>query len=89
MLGEYSMEMALIKAKPIQTFFINGRVNVFTLMETLGAVGWMYFHQQGQHGWAVASLVIGLSIEHILQGGELKPEENEMAQRAAVSETTL
>ncbi|MEM7374301.1 MAG: hypothetical protein AAF587_37245 [Bacteroidota bacterium] len=76
MLGEHSMEMSLIKARPINVYLINGRVNFFTLMETLGAVGWMYFHQQGQDGWAVASLLIGLSIEHILQGRELKPEEN-------------
>jgi hypothetical protein len=44
-------------------------------MEVLGAAGWMYFHQQGQQGLAIASLIIGLSVEHIIQGSSLKPAE--------------
>jgi len=75
MLIEHSAEMGLVKRKSLWVYARTFDTNLFTFMEVIGAAGWMYFHQQGQHGWAVASLLIGLSVEHIIQGSSLKPEK--------------
>ncbi|MEQ9442738.1 MAG: hypothetical protein RIG62_27095 [Cyclobacteriaceae bacterium] len=76
MLVEHSAEMGLVKRKSLWIYAGTFKTNLFTLMEVLGAAGWMYFHQQDQHGLAIASLLIGLSVEHIIQGSSLKPKEH-------------
>lgn len=74
MLVEHSVEMSLIKRTGPLAFVGNPRTIFFTLMETLGAVGWLYFVRAGQPGLGAALLLIGLSVEHVLQGSQLKPE---------------
>nr|WKN36534.1 hypothetical protein K4G66_29670 [Tunicatimonas sp. TK19036] len=75
MLLEHSAEMGLVKRRSLWIYAGTFKTNLFTLMEVLGAAGWMYFHQQGQHGLAIASLLVGLSVEHVIQGSSLKPKE--------------
>lgn len=82
MLLEHSAEMALVKQKSMWMYAGKFKTHFYTLMETLGAMGWMYFFLQGQMGWAVACLLIGLSIEHIIQGGGLKPKPEEVQAEA-------
>lgn len=75
MLIEHSAEMGLVKQKSLWIYVKVFNTHLFTLMETLGALGWIYFHQQGQDEWAIVCLIVGLSIEHIIQGSALKPDE--------------
>ncbi|MEM9326881.1 MAG: hypothetical protein AAGA85_14540 [Bacteroidota bacterium] len=79
MLIEHSAELGLVKRENIFLHAKYLKTHFFTLMETLGAVGWIYFHQQGQDSWAMISLIVGLSIEHIIQGSALKPDEPQPA----------
>ena len=76
MLVEHSAEMGLVKRKSLWIYARTFKTNLFTFMEVIGAAGWLYFHEQGQPGLAAASLFVGLSVEHIIQGSSLKPKEN-------------
>ena len=74
MLIEHSAEMALVKKKSIWLYAKAFKTHFYTLMETLGAMGWIYFHSTGRPGIGIACLLVGLSIEHIIQGGGLKED---------------
>lgn len=78
MLIEHSAELGLVKQKNIFLHTIDLKTHFFTLMEVLGAVGWIYFHQNGNDLFAMLSLLVGLSIEHIIEGGSLKPDTEEI-----------
>jgi hypothetical protein len=75
MLAEHSVEMSLIKRTPPFAFMANRETIFFTVMEVAGAVGWLYLTWNGQPLAGAACLLIGLSVEHILQGAQLKPAE--------------
>lgn len=75
MLVEHSAEMGLVKGKNILVYTKVLKTHFYTLMETLGAMGWIYFHTTGRPGIGITCLIIGLSIEHIIQGGGLKAIE--------------
>ncbi len=75
MLIEHSAELGLVKRENIFLHTKYFKTHFFTLMETLGAVGWIYFHQKGDDTLAMVSLIVGLSIEHVIQGSSLKPDE--------------
>ncbi|MDN5217146.1 hypothetical protein QQ020_34055 [Fulvivirgaceae bacterium BMA12] len=77
MLIQHSAELGLVKRKNIFSHTLDLKTHFFTLMEVLGAVGWIYYHQQGDNHWAMLCLLIGLSIEHIIEGSSLKPENVE------------
>ena len=70
---EHSVEMGILKRTKPFAYIMNVRTFVFTLMEVLGGVGWLYFTTKGQPYLGGACLGIGLSIEHILQGSQLRP----------------
>jgi len=72
MLVEHSAEMGLVKGKNIFKYTKHFTTHFYTLMETLGAMGWIYFHTTGRPGLGIACLIFGLSVEHIVQGGGLK-----------------
>lgn len=72
MLMEHSAEMSLVKKESIWKYTKNISTHFYTLMETLGAVCWMYFNANDQLGIGALCLIIGLSIEHIIQGADLK-----------------
>ena len=74
MLLEHSGEMAAVKEKSIWIYTKAFKTHFYTLMETLGAVGWMYFHSNDQPIIGIVCLIVGLSIEHIIQGGGLKED---------------
>lgn len=74
MLAEHSVEMSLIKRTPPFAFVGNAKTIFFTVMEVLGAMGWLYLTWNGRPLAGAAMLLIGLSVEHVLQGSQLKPE---------------
>ena len=77
MLIEHSAELGLVKRVNIFGHTIDLKTHFFTLMEVLGAVGWIYFHQNGEDNYVIISLIVGLSIEHVIEGSALKPVHGE------------
>ena len=69
---EHSWEMSLVKSTSIWAYMGDARTLVFTLAETLGAVGWLYYVLDAQQFVGGLILLIGLSVEHVIQGGTLK-----------------
>lgn len=78
MLVEHSAELGLVKSKNIFLHTKDLKTHFFTLMEVLGGLGWIYFHQLGNDPLAMLCLLVGLSIEHIIEGSSLKPDPDEM-----------
>ena len=75
MLVEHSVEMAALRGTKPLAYVGNPNTIFFTFMEVIGAVGWLYFVRHGQPGLGAACLLLGLSVEHVLQGSALRPEE--------------
>ncbi len=71
---EHSWEMSLVKNTSIWTNMCSIRTLIFTSCETLAGVGWLYYVLDGQHFIGGFNLFIWLSIEHVIQGGTLKPD---------------
>jgi hypothetical protein len=72
----HSVEMATLK-RTLETplmFFTSPKTVFFTLCESIGAAGWLFFLRSGQPTMAALSLLLGLVIEHIIQGSSLKPD---------------
>ncbi|NBC01632.1 MAG: hypothetical protein GVY15_12345 [Bacteroidetes bacterium] len=82
MLIEHSVEMAGLRQRSPLTYLTNGNTIFVTLMEVLGAVGWLYLVRTDRPVLGTVCLLVGLSIEHELQGGELRPEEDPGAEVA-------
>ena len=74
MLLEHSAEMGLVKQKNLLTYINSPRTIFFTVMEVLGAVLWLHYLRAGQPVLGMLILGVGLSIEHVIQGSELKPK---------------
>lgn len=85
MLVEHSVEMAVLKRKPPFAYVTSVNTIFFTFMEVAGAVAWLYFVRTDRPLLGGACLLIGLSIEHVLQGSELRPEETPEVRRPAAS----
>ena len=79
MLIEHSAELGLVKRVNIFRHTIDLKTHFFTLMEVLAAAGWIYFHNNDQDNYAMISLLLGLSIEHVIEGSALKPVKGERA----------
>ena len=77
MLAEHSMEMALLKKDRFWKYLGHPRTLFFTVMEVAGGVGWLYLVRQDEPLWGAIVLLLGLSIEHVLQGSQLKPDESQ------------
>lgn len=75
MLAEHSVEMSLIKRTPPLAWVTNRETIFFTVMEVVGAMGWLYLTWAGQPVAGAACLLVGLSVEHVVQGAQLKPEQ--------------
>ena len=73
MVAEHSMEMALLKKDRFWKYVGNPRTIFFTIMEVGGGMGWLYLVREGEPFWGAIVLIIGLSLEHILQGRQLRP----------------
>jgi hypothetical protein len=74
MLAEHSVEMAALKGTKPWAYLGDRSTIFFTFMEVIGAVAWLYFVRSGQPVLGGICLLVGLSIEHVLQGSDLRPE---------------
>lgn len=72
---EHSVEMGLLKRKALTNFLLNPSTIFFTFMEVAGAVAWLHFVRTDRPILGGLCLLVGLSIEHVLQGSDLRPEE--------------
>jgi hypothetical protein len=77
MQAEHSVEMAALKEKKWVTFFSDPKTIFFTFMEVAGAVAWLYMVRTDRPILGAVFLLVGLSIEHVLQGSDLRPAEVE------------
>ena len=75
MLIEHSVEMAALRRTPLLAYVTNANTVFFTLMEVAGAVGWLLLVRNGHPLLGGLCLLVGLSVEHVLQGSQLRPEE--------------
>ena len=71
---QHAVEMAILKKTNAFLYMTDSNTLFFTLMEVLGAAGWPYFVRDGNEALGGLALLIGLSVEHIIQGATLKPE---------------
>lgn len=83
MLAEHSMEMALMKKDGFWKYVGSTRTIFFTVMEVAGGMGWLYLVREGEPLWGALVLITGLSIEHVLQGRQLRPDPSQMIVAAA------
>ena len=74
MLVEHSVEMAGLRRTNPFAYMTSFNTIFFTFMEVIGAVAWLYFVRIDRPVLGAVCLLIGLSIEHILQGSDLRPE---------------
>lgn len=74
MLGEHSLEMSLVKKTRPLSYLGDYKTIFYTVMEAGGAIGWLYMVRCDEPLWGGLILLVGLSIEHVLQGSQLKPD---------------
>ena len=79
---EHSVEMGALKQTSPWAYVTSPSTLLFTLMEVVGAVGWLAFVRADRPVLGAVCLLVGLSIEHVLQGSDLRPEEAEAAATA-------
>lgn len=75
MLVEHSAEMGALRRTSPLAYLTKGNTIFFTFMEVIGAVAWLYFVRIDMPVVGALCLLIGLSIEHVLQGSDLRPPE--------------
>jgi hypothetical protein len=72
---EHSVEMAALKQRSWLVYLTNPATIFFTFMEVAGAVAWLYMVRTDRPVLGALFLLAGLSIEHVLQGSDLRPDE--------------
>jgi len=74
---EHSMELGLIAHRPIKEYIPTWNALKITLLEAVGGILWIYMvrHEQPQLGGLF--LLVGLTIEHVVQGNKIKVDLEE------------
>lgn len=72
---QHSAEMAGLKGTVVTAYLADRTTLFFTFMEVAGAVGWLCFVRAGQPVAGAIFLLVGLSIEHVIQGSQLRPDD--------------
>ena len=75
MVGEqlqHSLDLALIARRPISVYIPSGNALLITVLEGIGGIAWLWLLRHGQPQVGGAILLIGLSIEHVVQGQRIK-----------------
>lgn len=69
---QHSWELGLIASRPITDYIPTWKALTITLLESVGGILWigLVYHEQPQLGGLF--LLIGLSIEHVVQSGKIK-----------------
>lgn len=77
MIGEqlqHSLDLALIARRPISEYIPSANALLITLLEGIGGIAWLWLVRHGQPQLGGAILLIGLSIEHVVQGQRIKKD---------------
>jgi hypothetical protein len=84
---QHSWELGLIASRPITDYIPTWKALTITLLESVGGILWigLVYHEQPQLGGLF--LLIGLSIEHVVQSGKIKVDlAAEVEQQAGAAE---
>jgi hypothetical protein len=71
---EHSVEMGALKRTNPLAYVTSPSTLLFTFMEVAGAVGWLALVRADRPLLGALVLLVGLSIEHVLQGSDLRPD---------------
>lgn len=91
MIGEqlqHSLDLALIARRPISKYIPSANALLITVLEGVGGISWLWLVRHGQPQLGGAILLLGLSIEHVVQGQRIKrdlAEEYVAAQKQAAT----
>ncbi len=70
----HSVEMGAVKRHNPLRYVVNPRTLTFSVMEAVGGTGWLWLYGLGRPVMGALVLLAGLTVEHLVQGGLLKPE---------------
>jgi hypothetical protein len=70
----HSLEMGAVKNRNPLTYARNASTLTFSIMEAVGGAGWLWLYGMGHPTLGATVLLVGLSIEHVVQGRLLKPQ---------------
>ena len=70
----HSGEMGAVKRHNPLKYAVAPRTLLFSVMEAAGGTGWLWLHSMGRPWLGAAVLLVGLTMEHLVQGGLLKPD---------------
>ena len=71
---EHSVEMGVLKRTNPLAYVTSPSTLLFTFMEVAGAVGWLALVRADRPLLGALFLLVGLSIEHVIQGSDLRPD---------------
>lgn len=71
---EHSMELGLLKGRPMPSFFLDRTALTITAIEAAGGVAMLHLVQSGRVWEGGLVLLVALAVEHVVQGGKIKPE---------------
>lgn len=88
---EHSMELGLIARRPMREYILSVNALTITLLEAVGGIAWLWLWRHGQPQLGGAIFLVGLTIEHVVEGQSIKTNleepfkerqaENEAAER--------
>jgi len=81
---EHSMELGLLAQKPMKSFIFTFSATFITVLEAVGGFLWLYGVRHGQPQLGGLALLVGLTIEHVVQGNAIKVKLQEQ-ERAATA----
>lgn len=70
----HSLEMGAVRKQNPVIFAVSPRTLFFSIMEAAGAATWLALATHGLPVFGALAMLTGLTIEHIVQGGLLKPQ---------------
>ncbi len=84
---EHSMELGLIAQRPMREYIPSLNALYITLLEGIGGIAWLWLVRHGQPQVGGLILLIGLTIEHVVEGQAIKTDlEKPFAERKAEDE---
>lgn len=72
-LGQHAADLGLLKGKPIREFLLDGTAHFITVVEAGGGTAMVYFVLAGQPWIGAAVMLACLAVEHVVQGGMIRP----------------
>lgn len=72
-LGQHATDLALLMQKPFKTFLTDYTAHFITVIEAGGGTAMVYFVLAGQPWLGGAIMFACLAVEHVVQGGMIKP----------------